>query len=242
MHSTQKEKRMKLAAMTARIVLATYISGIAPSFAAQPAKETYDELRVLICQAERKETYKISASIDRSVCMRQELDRITASERKSRNDAMQREKTCKALPESERAVCLDAAPEHLWAFNEADPLPPEPSFWDTETGQNTKVVLLGVGAIVLLAVAGSLGKGGRKSQSSSSYNGKRDPSNRAAFHRNNPCPSTGKTSGACPGFEVDHRKPLAAGGSDSPSNMQWLSVSAHRAKTSQEWATCVYGC
>ncbi len=51
-----------------------------------------------------------------------------------------------------------------------------------------------------------------------------------SFRKHNPCPSTGKTSGACPGYEVDHRTPLACGGSDSPSNMQWLTKSANRSK------------
>ncbi len=50
------------------------------------------------------------------------------------------------------------------------------------------------------------------------------------FRKKNPCPSTGRTSGACPGYEVDHRTPLACGGSDSPSNMQWLTKSANRSK------------
>lgn len=61
---------------------------------------------------------------------------------------------------------------------------------------------------------------------------KRNPANRRAFHANNPCPSTGKTSGSCPGYHVDHIVPLACGGSDSPSNMQWLTASANLSKGS----------
>ena len=34
------------------------------------------------------------------------------------------------------------------------------------------------------------------------------------FQREHPCPSTGKTSGACPGYRKDHIRPLACGGSD----------------------------
>jgi len=73
------------------------------------------------------------------------------------------------------------------------------------------------------------------------------PGNRSAaavaeFKQSNPCPATGSSRGACPGYEVDHRKPLAAGGADRPSNMQWLSKSQHRAKTASERRACVYGC
>lgn len=66
-------------------------------------------------------------------------------------------------------------------------------------------------------------------------NGKilRDPAQRAAFRQNHPCPSTGKTRGACPGYEVDHIKPLACGGADEPGNMQWLTKEANRAKGSE---------
>lgn len=53
---------------------------------------------------------------------------------------------------------------------------------------------------------------------------RRDPAARRAFQHAHPCPSTGKTSGACPGYVVDHVKPLKRGGADSPSNMQWQTV------------------
>jgi hypothetical protein len=49
----------------------------------------------------------------------------------------------------------------------------------------------------------------------------RDPHQRAAFIKAHPCPSTGKTRGACPGYFVDHVTPLCAGGRDHSSNMQW---------------------
>lgn len=51
---------------------------------------------------------------------------------------------------------------------------------------------------------------------------KRNPRVRAQFMRNNPCPSTGRRRGACPGYHVDHIKPLACGGADATWNMQWL--------------------
>jgi 5-methylcytosine-specific restriction endonuclease McrA len=53
---------------------------------------------------------------------------------------------------------------------------------------------------------------------------------RAAFRRRHACPSTGRTTGPCPGFEVDHKIPLACGGPDTPDNMQWLTVEANRRK------------
>ncbi len=63
---------------------------------------------------------------------------------------------------------------------------------------------------------------------------KRDPKQRAAFQKSHPCPSTGKTSGACPGYVVDHVTPLKRGGADSPSNMQWQTTSAGKAKDKWE--------
>jgi hypothetical protein len=55
-----------------------------------------------------------------------------------------------------------------------------------------------------------------------------------------PCPSTGKTRGACPGYVVDHVTPLCAGGADRPSNMQWQTVSAAKIKDRDERAQCVH--
>jgi hypothetical protein len=51
-----------------------------------------------------------------------------------------------------------------------------------------------------------------------------------AFEKANPCPSTGKTSGACSGYVVDHAVPLKRGGADSPSNMQWQTTEEAKAK------------
>jgi hypothetical protein len=50
------------------------------------------------------------------------------------------------------------------------------------------------------------------------------------FRKANPCPATGKTRGACHGFQIDHIRPLCCGGKDGPSNMHWLSVADHKAK------------
>ncbi len=50
------------------------------------------------------------------------------------------------------------------------------------------------------------------------------------FRKANPCPSTGRSSGSCPGYEVEHMNPPACGGADSPGNMQWVPASATRKK------------
>lgn len=61
----------------------------------------------------------------------------------------------------------------------------------------------------------------------------RDPAQRAALVQSHPCPSTGKTKGRCPGYVVDHIKPLCAGGSDKPSNMQWQTTAESNKKKDQ---------
>jgi hypothetical protein len=58
----------------------------------------------------------------------------------------------------------------------------------------------------------------------------RSSSARREFQRQHPCPSTGKPTGACPGYVVDHIVPLKRGGLDAPSNMQWQSVAEAKAK------------
>src|SRR6267154_2150227 len=67
---------------------------------------------------------------------------------------------------------------------------------------------------------------------------KRSPSARRDFQRSNPCPSTGRTSGACPGYVVDHVLALVCGGEDDPSNMQWQTTAAAKAKDRIERDGC----
>jgi hypothetical protein len=43
-----------------------------------------------------------------------------------------------------------------------------------------------------------------------------------AFRKAHPCPSTGRTTGACPGWSMDHVVPLASCGCDAVWNLQWL--------------------
>ena len=62
----------------------------------------------------------------------------------------------------------------------------------------------------------------------------RSPSARHEFQRSNPCPSTGKTSGYCPGYVIDHVTPLKRGGADHPSNMQWQTKEEAKIKDKTE--------
>lgn len=54
-----------------------------------------------------------------------------------------------------------------------------------------------------------------------------------AFKKSHPCPSTHKSSGACPGYVIDHITALKHGGVDAPSNMQWQTKEA--AKQKDRW-------
>jgi len=62
---------------------------------------------------------------------------------------------------------------------------------------------------------------------------------RSQFKTAHPCPSTGRRSGACPGYAVDHVKPLACGGANAPENMQWQGLAASKAKDKWERAGCM---
>lgn len=62
----------------------------------------------------------------------------------------------------------------------------------------------------------------------------RSPAVPRAFQATNPCPSTARTTGACPGYIRDHIVPLCKGGPDTPANLQWQTVEAAKAKDKVE--------
>jgi hypothetical protein len=124
-------------------------------------------------------------------------------------------------------------------------------FRSVSAGQALLVVLA---TVVLTAVQPATAKGSHASSQSAhsqtaSHSGskavpgvKRDshgkiarsPEQKAAFEKSHPCPSTGKSSGSCPGYVVDHVVPLKRGGADRPENMQWQTKEAAKAKDKTE--------
>ena len=71
-----------------------------------------------------------------------------------------------------------------------------------------------------------------EAESNRSYKAKK------VFKIANACPSTGRYKGSCPNYIIDHIKPLACGGLDSPSNMQWQTKAEARAKDKWERKGC----
>lgn len=63
---------------------------------------------------------------------------------------------------------------------------------------------------------------------------KRSAAAKDQFKRQQPCPSTGKSKGACPGYVIDHVVPLKRGGSDASENMQWQTKEAAKLKDRTE--------
>jgi hypothetical protein len=63
---------------------------------------------------------------------------------------------------------------------------------------------------------------------------KRSESAKNDFKHQHPCPANSNRSGKCPGFVVDHVRPLECGGADSPNNMQWQTVVEGKAKDKTE--------
>ncbi len=67
---------------------------------------------------------------------------------------------------------------------------------------------------------------------------KRSVAAKDTFKREHPCPSTGRASGPCPAYVIDHVIPLACGGLDDPSNMQWQTIGDAKAKDKWERKGC----
>lgn len=102
--------------------------------------------------------------------------------------------------------------------------------------------LLPVLAVLALGQTGTFARSGSHPTSRKAEGVQRDsrgriarsPQARSEFKRSNPCPSTGKGYGACPGYVIDHVTPLKRGGVDAPSNMQWLTTAEGKAKDKWE--------
>jgi hypothetical protein len=96
----------------------------------------------------------------------------------------------------------------------------------------------------ILVLAGMLAWGAPDCLAKGGYRGhavhriKRSAAAKDAFKREHPCPSTGKGSGACPGYVIDHIAPLACHGADAPSNMTWQTVAEGKAKDKVERIGC----
>ena len=58
------------------------------------------------------------------------------------------------------------------------------------------------------------------------------------FRLQNPCPATGETHGDCKGYVIDRVIPVACGGAEEPSNMQWQTLAQARAKDRWEKIGC----
>lgn len=92
----------------------------------------------------------------------------------------------------------------------------------------------GLRLAMILAVAGTIAAAAESADAAT----RRSMSERAAFQRENACPITGRHRGACPGWEIDHVRPLCAGGPDRRENMQWLDVPRHREKSKADRRLC----
>ena len=58
------------------------------------------------------------------------------------------------------------------------------------------------------------------------------------FIASHPCPVPSKPHRVCPGYVVDHIRPLCGGGADKPSNMQWQEYQESLKKDAWERKLC----
>jgi hypothetical protein len=58
------------------------------------------------------------------------------------------------------------------------------------------------------------------------------------FRLQNPCPATGESRGECKGYVIDRVIPVACGGAEDPSNMQWQTLAQAREKDRWEKIGC----
>jgi hypothetical protein len=91
-------------------------------------------------------------------------------------------------------------------------------------------------AIALLSLTGIAFPASRTHQASSRHS--RSTMAKNSFKHHEPCPSTGKTYGPCPGHVIGHVTPLACGGNDHPNNMQWQTTAQAKAMDKVERKGC----
>ena len=61
---------------------------------------------------------------------------------------------------------------------------------------------------------------------------------KAEFTRLHPCPGDRSAHRSCGGYVIDHVIPLACGGLDAPSNMQWQTIAEGKEKDRWELKGC----
>lgn len=66
----------------------------------------------------------------------------------------------------------------------------------------------------------------------------RIPAAKDAFKKEHPYPCDDASSGPCPGYVIDHVKPLACGGADESGNMQRQTTAQGKAKDAWERNRC----
>ena len=64
---------------------------------------------------------------------------------------------------------------------------------------------------------------------------------RDTFMHRNPCPSTGKAQGSCPGWVISYETPLCSGGAEDADNMQWETAAEADVKSRQQRLTFEHG-
>jgi hypothetical protein len=98
-----------------------------------------------------------------------------------------------------------------------------------------RLIAVGVSAILLAFVAPNTGLA--RTHSYHSYRSHHSRIHRSESARRDFERMTGYPHGR-PGYVIDHVVPLACGGADAPSNMQWQTVAAAKAKDKWERKGC----
>ena len=108
------------------------------------------------------------------------------------------------------------------SISEQGPTPPKQN--ENENENTTMTLLL---TFLIAITPCTPGRGGTGHQI-------RSRNERTAFQRSHPCPSTGNTRGACPGYVVDHRIPLVCCGPNNTANLQWQTTKDAKTKDRTE--------